>query len=205
MELAQICIPSLERYCEKHKYDSFIKCTSENKKGWYGFINTRLGGELLEQYDLVLMMEGDFLITNHNIPITDFIDDEHDFFICKDVNGVNGGSWIVKNTFEGKEWLDYVNSFEPFFEHEQTVFENDCNLYDSIKILPHPSINSVPYSPYYKPSYGKIGYKEGEVIEPPTEQEGQWTPNNLTMHLPGMTLERRKEIFKNHFKDIIYE
>lgn len=206
-DIAGVCIPSLKKYCEKHKYCCHIRCTPKNKKGWYGFINTKYGRELLEHYDAVFMIEGDFMITNHNIKIEDFINDEHHFYICKDVNDYNGGSWIAKGTEAAKTWLDIVNSYEDRFEHEQSVFETLCNFYvkaQLVKILPHPSINSVPFD-RYAPSYGKIGYREGEIVEKPTIEQGDWEKGNFVCHLPGKSLEERLKIFNEIREEIIYE
>lgn len=193
-ELAQVCVTSLIKYCEKHKYDCYTKCVSVNKKGWYGFINTKIGRALLDEYDLIFVMESDFLITNPNIKVEDLIDEQHSFFICKDRNNINGGSWIAKGNKDGKDFLDFINRFEDECEHEQTPFELWCESDYRVKILTHSSINSIPYQ-YYKPSYGKIGYIEGEKVNMPTTEEGNWTPQSLNCHLPGRSLEDRIKIF----------
>lgn len=205
-ELASITKPSLIAYCAKHNYACHIKCVDKNSKGWYGFINTKYGRELLDKYDLVFVMEGDFLITNLSPKIEDFIDEENHFYICKDRNNYNGGSWICKGTKEGKAWLDFVNSFENEVDHEQYVFEKYCSLTPFIKTLFHPSINSIPYSPYYGPSYGKMLFKEGDETNIPTLEEGHWTPNCLNCHLPGLTdINQRIKIFTELKESIIYE
>lgn len=193
-ELADICRPTIINYCAKNGYDCNIKCVNKNKKGWYGFINTKHGRELLERYDLVFMMEGDFLITNPNIKIENLIDDQHSFFICKDRNHINGGSWVAKGNKDGKDFLDFINRFEDECEHEQTPFELWCESDYRVKVLDHPSINSIKYDEYY-PSYGKIGYKDGEVVEMPTVAQGNWTPKSLNCHLPGRSLSDRIKIF----------
>lgn len=194
-ELAQVCIPVLIKYCEKHKYDCAIKAFPTNKKGGYGFINTKRVAELLDGYDLVLSLEADMLITQLDWKIEDLIDEEHSFFICKDVNDYNGASWIVKGNKEGKDWLNYVNSFEDEYEHEQTLFEKVCSNISIVKTLNHPSINSIKFDEYY-PSYGKPNFKIGDKVTKPTVEQGDWIPECFICHLPAMPLEKRITTFQ---------
>ncbi len=197
--LADITIPILDKYCNKHGYVLHINKTKEDN---IHFVKTKDAKNLLDEYSLVWGVECDFLITNLNYKITDFINWEADTFLCKDVNGVNSGSVIFKSTDLCRTMLNCLNSYKGNIEDEQIFFENQHD--PSIKYLSHPSINSIPYEPYYAPSYGRYNFMEGMVSIKPTVEEGQWEPGQFVMHLPGMTMERRIEIFNNHLKDIIW-
>ena len=177
-----------------------VKMWDKNDKGWYGFINTKLAAETLEGYDVVFCMEADMLITNPSVKLEQFIDNDNHFFLCKDVNGWNGGSFIVRNTPEAKEWLSFVNSCEDGYGHEQNVFEIYCDSKSGIKQLPHPSINSIKFDEYF-PAYGKPNYKEGDIVPKPKLEQGDWEPLCLLCHLPAMPLEKRIETFKKLIKD----
>ncbi len=199
--LAAIVIPVLQKYCDKNGYDLHIRKSHDK----FHFVKSHHLRELLEEYDLVLSIELDILITNLTVRFEDFINDTHDIFICKDINDYNGGCMITKSTEKAKRIIDLVNLNIDDFGDEQMFFEKYGNVYHSIiKVLPHPSINSVPYE-YYYPSYGKIGFKDGDIIEKPTEEQGCWNIGHFNCHLPGMELSKRIEIF-NKIKDfIIYE
>lgn len=195
--LSDITTVELYEYCRKHKYDLFIE---KIPNGNVDFVKTKKARELLDKYDLVWAVENDILITNHNIKIESFIDDEHDFFICKDVNNVNGGSFIVKNTEIGKWWLDETNKAAKNYTTEQNFWE--LLGHTKVKYLEHPSINSIPYE-YYAPSYGYINWEQYEPIkEKPTHKMGCWEVGDFVCHLPGKPLNERIEIF-NQIKEHI--
>lgn len=196
-ELAELTVPILIKYCEKHKYACHIKQVKPNTDGSYDYIRIQEARKLIEDYNYVFMLEGDMMVTNMSVPVTDFIDEENHFFLCKDRNDYNGGSFIVKQSDWSRAWLNFVNSQQEKgkYKTEQNVFEFCCSFTSNVKTLDHPTINSIDYS-LYAPSYGKIGYKEGEVVEIPTEAEGNWNRNHLLLHLPGKTLSERIEIFK---------
>lgn len=194
--LAAITIPVLQTYCDKHGYDLHINKVPD---GNIHFVKTKDARKLLDEYDLVWAVENDILITNLNIKITNFIDWEGDTYLCKDINGVNSGSLILKSTSTCRTMLNALNSHEDTLVDEQNFFEKQHDI--SIKYLIHPSINSIPYEPYYAPSYGKYNTQE---TTKPTHEEGCWEPGDFVMHLPGFTMERRIEIFNNHLKDIVW-
>ncbi len=199
--LAAITIPVMEQWCKKHGYH-FNEHIIPNNQNPH-FVKTKDSRELLEIYDIVMAIECDILITNLNYKIEDWLDEENSMYITTDVNNANTAVIITKSTDLGKGLLDMVNKYENIFGDEQMVFEN--KRIKGVKYCEQPCFNSVPYESYYRPSYGKIGYKEGEIITPPTEQQGQWQKGHFLMHLPGMELQKRIEIFNNHLKGIIYE
>lgn len=189
-ELADIAIPILEKYCSKHKYNLNILKTPPNENGTYAYIRIEQAIKLLEEYDCVLMIEGDMLITNTDYKIEDFLEPNKHFYLTKDINGVNTASFIVLKSEASKELLNIclLNKYQD----EQNFFERlTINI---VKELPHPSINSIPYE-YYAPSYGKYHYKEGDVVEKPTHEQGCWKEGDFIMHLPGFTLDQRIKIF----------
>jgi len=94
VQLAAITIPPLEEWCNKHGYHLNVNVIEDGNK--HHFVKTKDARRLLEDYDLVMAIENDILLTNLNYRIHDFIDYQHDFFIAKDVNNYNGGCFIVK-------------------------------------------------------------------------------------------------------------
>lgn len=202
-ELAALCRPSLIAYCQKHKYDCNIKCVPPNEKGNYSFIRIKHARELLDHYDVVLMLEGDMMITSMNYNIEELIDNDHDFYCASDVNGKNTASFIIKNTEWGKTLMDIVYKWEDILGDEQNYFEH--TQHEKIKIIPHPSINSIPYK-FYSPSYGYINWKS--IQPPPTlpkHEQGNWQIGDFICHTPGKPLSERIAIFEEIKKFIVYE
>lgn len=191
--LAAITIPVLQRYCDKHGYFLNINKVPD---GNVDFIISRDARELLyDGYDAIMGIETDILITNFNVSIEDFLDGGNDFYICRDVNNINFGCWIATGT----HLLSFILAHEGKFKTEQNVLEH-FQPKTKVKYLEHPAINSLPYKYYH--NYGYINYN-GEPM--PTLEQGNWERGCFNMHLPGMPLEKRIEIFQNHLKDIIYE
>lgn len=200
-ELADIVIPNTQKYCTKNGYDFLVEKYND---GNVDFVKTKTALQLLKDYDVVFCLEADMLITNHSVRIESFIDNKHSFFICNDVNGINGGSFIAVKGKYAEVFLENTNNPIYGFKTEQNYWEVNAIDHPDVKILTHPSINSIPYQ-YYAPSYGKIGFKEGGIVIMPTHEEGCWQVGDFVSHLPGMTLEKRIELFNKIKEDIIYE
>lgn len=195
-KLAEITISAMKDYCEKHGY--YFNSTILNDDERCHFVKTKDTLELFDkEFDVVMAIECDALITNPEIKVESFIDTEHSIFLTKDINGPNSGIIICRNTGYAKEFLNFIQSKKDFYGDEQNLFEQ--YQHNCIKYLTHPSINSFPYK-YYEPSYGKIGYKEGDKIEKPTHEQGDWEDGDFIMHLPGITLQKRIEIFNNYIQ-----
>lgn len=194
-QLADIVLPNLQEYCIKHGY-GFYDYVLPEVGVHFSFKRMKMLRELMNyNTDVILCTDIDILITNYNIKIESFLDSKHDFFIAKDVNGINAGNFIVRNTEWSRKYIDFILSKQDSFENDQNVIEaikDDKEWNSKIKILPHPSINSLMYDEYGE-RYGIIGDRR---IEKPTHEEGNWESKDFLLHLPGMPLERRLEILK---------
>jgi hypothetical protein len=181
-ELADIVLPKVSGYCKKYGYDIKVILNSEIIVNWSYYKMSWLAF-LIYDYDFIWVLDVDTLITNPEIPFTDFTDNEHDIFICKDINGINAGSWIIRNTEASRNFVStIVNNFtEP---HEQILMNKYLHMV-KVKYLPHPSINSYDYR-----LYNHFG------LAVPAHDQGQWQPGDLLLHLPGLSLEKRIEVFK---------
>jgi mannan polymerase II complex MNN10 subunit len=186
-ELADIVLPKGWAYCKKHEFeDRFSKIATER---WAYLKMICLSNLLLEyRYDFIWVLDLDTLITNPEIKFTDFTDNEHDIFICKDINGINAGSWIIRNTEASRKFIEtIVNNFtEP---HEQILMNKYLHMV-KVKYLPHPSINSYKYELYNE----LLDLEDEEMII--SHEDGNWQPGDLLLHLPGLSLEKRIEVFK---------
>lgn len=201
-DLAAITVEKMKMYCEKHGYYMNINIINDfNRCHFVKTVDTR---RLLDSFDVVMGIEADCLITNFNTKVEDFLDEENELYITTDLTNINFGVFIVKSSFYTKSLFDWINKLENKYGDEQEIFEANRNI-EKTKVVSHPCFNSIPYSPYYAPGYGKMFYKEGDEVYICKENEGHWMPGNFIMHLPGMEMSRRVEVFTNHLKDIVYE
>ncbi len=180
--LADIVLPRVKEYCVKHSYKWIIAHDSKNFLWSFNKMDGLKQIISLFTYDFIWVLDLDTLITNPSIPFTDFTDDEHDIFITRDINGINAGSWIIRNTEASRKFVSMiVDNFDA--PHEQILMNKYLHMVD-VKYLPHPSINSDDYNQY-----------NGFGLAVPAHDQGQWQLGDLLLHLPGLTLEQRIEIF----------
>jgi hypothetical protein len=197
--LADIVLPNLSGYCQKHGY-KFLAPVGKEKGDAYGFQKMKFLLDFLnkKEADVVLCTDLDILITNYTKKFEDFAG-EGDLFITKDVNGINAGSFIVKNTERGRRLISDILSHNGREDNEQKAIQQHFS--HELTILPHPSINSYMYECYGAPCWG---YQSGHR-ERPTHEEGDWKPGDFLLHLPGLQMERRIKILTDRMKDVIYE
>lgn len=199
--LEDIVIPNWQQYCNKYGY-LLLKHVGEYGGGPLGFQKLRYLYDSMfvkNEIDLALVLDLDILITNFTIRIEDWINSDKSYFVSKDVNGFNNGSFIFQKTAQSKELLEFILSFANSYSNEQDVlkdlYESNELLNKNVCVLPQPSINSLNYNHYPE-------YKQHTATD-----LGQWQKGHYLLHLPGMRLEQRINIFKDLLgKDnIIYE
>jgi hypothetical protein len=182
-------ISNWEEYCQRHGYELCLKEVNSYQI-YNGVEKINQIKEELSEGDIGLVMDADAIFTNFNKKIEDIIDERHDLFISYDKNGLNAGVFIVRKV----EWVTRL------FEHGKILIEAgrfDCeqNLLEDfldrtnpnnnrVKILPQREINSYLYESYLEHGLQK-------------EENGQWVEGkSYILHLPGMTLNQRLNIFK---------
>ena len=116
------------------------------------------------------------------------MDDEHDFWMTKDTNGINMGSFVIRNTEWSKKWIDFLISVHDQYadrQHEQSAVADHWMKREwlhKIGILPQRAINS-----YFYPIY------------PPWNHEtpGSWKKGDLAVSIPSYTIEQRLSIIQS--------
>lgn len=194
--LADIVLPNANEYAHKHGYYILFKSYPDVFSGYEKIRHINAIFKTLV-VDAVWSLDLDTLITNHTKKIEDFIDNEHDYFICKDYNSINAGSFIIRKSEWSENFMQYVmeqegkekmyceqNGIEAYMKE----FPND----EKIKILPHPSINSYLYENY-------------PDIPPQTHEQGEWIEGDFLLHLPGIGLEKRIEIMSKIKPKLYYD
>lgn len=186
----------MKMYCDKHGYEFYeIKVQDE---GWH-YQKHRWFNEMMQKggVDVFFYLDVDALITNHTIKIESFLDDEHELFLTKDINEINGGALILKTNIYDNWMNDTILGCIDIYENEQNAINFLFNCNDTFKsltkILPHPSINSYRYDLYPECK---------EITKP---EQGMWGVGQFILHTPALSFSKRIEVLKEHLKDIVYE
>lgn len=138
-------------------------------------------------HDYVMWVDADTLIINNLFNIYNILD-HHQIYLSEDMNGINCGVMIWKNTSLNIDILYKLWNMNEFIYHkwwEQAALMelysmNYNNLQQITKKIPQHIINAYDYRLY------------GISNHP-----GQVTANSFIFHLPGIDNNRRLSIMKN--------
>jgi hypothetical protein len=189
VDIANVTVGNAEKYCGRHGYSLFHNVFPQPNNGYN---KIRKAIDVLDKgSDAVWVLDADALITNHTLRIERYLTPKKSFFITKDINGINCGSFVVKKSkwaISFLEWLLKCEGKEKMYCEQDAVnyymalFPREVDTHFSF--LNHPSINSYLYELY--PEYGKQ-----------THEQGQWQQGDFVLHLPGVGMEKRLEILKS--------
>lgn len=153
--VGEICDANREEYCNIHGYSYERKFGELTHYCYdkYDFVYKLL---VEDKYDYVWWTDADGLITNFSNRIEDYVKDKKDFIISEDVNGINDGSFIVRNTDESikflKEILDNKEKYSKFAMQAQVFLNNNLESNsDLIELVIQRDINSYFYQLYNLP------------------------------------------------------
>lgn len=133
------------------------------------------------------------MIMNFGRRLEEFIDPNFHFIIAGDFNGLNADSYLVRNTPEGRCWLEFILS-------QRANYEKSLFVEQSVMIDWH---QREPFKDWVKvvPQNGPDGinaYEMGlyKVFAPgtPEFERGQWQPGDFLVHWPGRMLSERMEL-----------
>lgn len=191
-EVADITLPGREAYCLRHRCVHVIKVGPYRDPNlYYAIDRLYLLLDLMKQTvegQLFWVVNIPTLITNHTVKLEGFVDDEHDFFIHRDVNALNAGSFIVRNSEWGRKWIQFViddtkTHSNPWYENYSILRHIETDAWkDKLKVVPHPGFNSYLYD---------VGYNM------PHDTVGQWNPGDFVIALPGMDIGKRLGILRS--------
>lgn len=210
-------------YARLHGYDTHAKT-----EGWKtilpnglmsGFEKIHLARDVLEahpEYEWVWWTGTDSMITNFGTRIEDRVMSSHHFIVSLDVNGLNVDSFLVRNTLEGRGFLDEILARQEeglkHWDGEQRIIDylcgfpgtsepnwprgdavRVCDQYkDVVKVMPQRYMNSFNYLlyPQYDPPHDKMN------------RDGNWVLGDWLIHWPAVTLEGRLQL-ANFYKEHI--
>jgi len=208
--MAEITVPRKIAYAEKHGYiyldktDNFIpdKAIGYQKCYWLS--------ELMRDHpeiDWFLHLGTDCLITNHTVTLESIIDNDYHFMVTKDPTGINGENFFIRNSLEGREYIERLKEVHPLWNTEEGNMRDDEHnpKWRAItKYLPQCTINS----------YDKKWYPHLSELDQLGSRCG-WLPTDFVLHaitgLIGAThglgdpirYEWKMNILRSHLDDEI--
>jgi len=183
LDIARVVLPNMANYAKRHGYNLNVKSYREPCPSDFGYNKIKEIKELFDHgADVVVSLDLDLLITNHNYKIEDFLNDKNDFYIAE---GYNAGVFILRKSEWSYRFIEYILSQQGktglHCEQDAIYQYIKENGNDDICVLPHPSINSFKYELY--PEYSNV-----------THEQGNWEEGDFILHLPGVGMDKRKEI-----------
>ena len=204
-EVFDLTLPSKQRYVKKHGYDLMtLRSFGTDKKGIYNekdvaFLRIQRPLEMLEQYDIVMWIDADALITNEDLKIENFPLEPHiTFYASYDWNGktsMSTGNFIVQNTPNTEAFANTFYSLGKRFSSEQETINAlfwGSDLKHTIKPLEHKFLNAAPTVDMYK---------EAWATRPPIF--APWTKDAFLLHLTGCSNKHRIRMLNEYFKEYL--
>jgi hypothetical protein len=205
--VANTTFSSKLNYANKHGYDFLsLNGFGTDKSGKYnpteiGYLRILRVFNNIENYDYIMWIDADALITNPNMTIEDFQIDHSIFYCSYDWSGyysLNTGNFILKNTPQTKLFIDafYKISKNYNMPEEQATINamySIPNLKPAIKVLEHKFLNAVPSVDIVKKDIW------GNKPSPPCP----WKPGDFLVHATGLPNSVRVRIFNECFKNYI--
>ena len=188
-------------YCIKHGYPLIVKMNNWRNIP-IGYEKAFLIQTAFNDYpdcEWVFFSECDTLITNMDIKLEDIVKNEQKHFvITSDVNGINAGSFLVRNTAEGRQYIQaMIDSIDRFPNEQEFMIDSyfgSKSHTDIISIYPQKSFNSYDYY-----IYGHA-FPHGLDI---FGNNGRWTHGDFIIHFPGCTLEQRLNLVEQYLPQVI--
>ena len=204
-ELAKLTFEQNKKlYCARHNYPLIAKVGDFSSDYPIHFDKMSLILDAFEENQEIIWaywLDCDALITNLEVRLESIIDDNYHIIIATDWNGLNTGSFLVKNSIEGKNWLKFIYE-QRFIElyqdhpwHEQLAIINHFQEFSHLfKIVPQRTFNSYDFDFYQLlsgtdyPRFDKLG------------TNGQWKEGDFVVHFPGLQNNDIIKYIKNYLE-----
>lgn len=187
-------------YAEKHGYIAVAKTDnfSTEQVHFDKFVHILDVMKSNPTVDWVWWLDNDAMITNFDIKVEDLVDPNYHIIMSTDIASLNTGSFIVRNSTQGREWLEFLLGKKLEYKNDTKWFEQQAvidfypKFQDIFKIVPQQVLNSYDYTMYNVKGIDLLG------------QDAQWAPGDFVIHWPGLTNDTRIELAK-HFQQYIQE
>lgn len=178
------------KYAEKHGYLALPKTDnfSQDQVHFDKFVHILDVMEKNPSVDWVWWLDNDAMITNFDIRVEDLVDTDYHIIMPTDIAALNSGSFIVRNSAQVKEWLNFLLSKKKEYKDDKKWFEQQAvidfypKFQDLFKIVPQQWLNSYDYKMYNVEGTDLLG------------QDGQWYPGDFVIHWPGLPNPARVQL-----------
>jgi hypothetical protein len=194
-EFSQYTIESFTKYAEKWNYDLYFSSTTLDKTRPIQWSKIKAVLEVLKtnKYDWVAWFDDDIYITNPDISLEKFIKEngQKAFFIISahktnieknsDLNNVNSGLFLVKNTQDAKNFLTKVWDIgNSRYNQEKGSFWEQSAITELLKTQKYKNSKQISRLPAKKIQSFITIFTKGD-----TTDYGQWEPGDFAAHLAG--------------------
>lgn len=180
-----------------------------------GFLKILRIAENLKNYDIVMWLDADALITNQNISVFDFGINDNQFLYASwdwmnnnepyySISGYghffSAGNLIFNKTKNLDKFMNCFYKNAKYFPEEQTLINTIYNwteLKDNIKILNHKFLNAVPKEVFEYEEWNDI-IKRTNFNLPVA-----WDPTSFLMHVCGIKNKNRISLIKKYYSKYI--
>lgn len=199
-DLAAITDAVKQEYCDRYGYKFFV--LSDMKYSTItGFNKIAFSLDLLKtnpDIEWLLFSECDAMITNLSISIEDKIDNDYHFIVPVDRLNLNTGNYLVRNTPEGRGYLQMIIDSEEKYStaewaEQQVVIDTIDEFSNIVKIVPQKYMNS----------YEQDMYDYCDVRTDILGNSGSWEPGDWIVHWPGTYKPARIARALLHSKEIL--
>ena len=212
--IAQLVEPltlNKKEYAEKYNYKFFhvVSDFSEMPKD-RGFFRVYFISKLMNEYPNIewfVWMDNDTCVMNFNIKLEQFIDNEYDFIIGEDWNGINSGVFFIHNNQAGKQFfIDVYNTNAEDFPtkpkwwavSEQCAFDAHKHSIKT-KIVHHSLFNGYLIGPEFHNDWRRCGLKPSN----PNWQVKQFALGDFLLHLVGTPLNEKEILIPSIIEVVI--
>ena len=144
------------------------------------------------EVEWVWWLDNDAMITNFDIRVGDLVDNDYHVIMPTDIAALNTGSFIVRNSPQAREWLNFLLSKKKEYKDDKKWFEQQAvidfypKFQDLFKIIPQQWLNSYDYRMYNVEGIDLLG------------QDGQWAPGDFVIHWPGLPNDARVKLAQQY-------
>ena len=166
-----------------------------------GFNKIHYSLELLQDnpdIEWLLFSECDATITNLTIPIEDKINNDYHFIVPVDVLNINAGNFLVRNSDEGRAYLQMIIDHEAeYAKHEwaeqQVIIDTIAENTDRVLVVYQRYMNS------YQPE--AYDYMDNRIDL--FGNSGAWEPGDWIVHWPGLHKPVRLRLAEQILKQVV--
>jgi hypothetical protein len=199
-ELASYTWTNKQHYAKKHGYKAVPKTDNFSQEQMHFDKFAHILDVMNADPDIewVWWIDNDALVTNFDTPLTNLIDNDYHVIIGVDIASINTGSFLVRNSMQARQWLEFILSKKKEYKNDTKWFEQQAvidfypKFQEIFKVIPQRLINSYDYNIYNVDGTDLLGY------------DGQWQPGDFVMHWPGLNNQLRIQLaqhYQQHIQD----